>query len=299
MRKWEKLTYTNEVLGASIVFSHTSMYHVNIKKDVSGLSDVVSTVYSVSSMGQDGSTKIGTRIEARDIEIVGHFNTIDKTEIHRLRRNMNRILNPHDSATLTYEFDGVTRVISCTPDSAPVFDNREKLFERFSIQLVCLNPFWRDASETREDVAIWEGGMEFPTETGGLELTDDWEIGFRSPSLIANVNNVGDVSTGLRVVFRALASLSNPEIINVNTGEFIRVNTEMEAGDLITVTTGYGQKAVTLNRNGNTSDIFRLLDVDSTYMQARVGDNLYRYDADSGVDNLEVTIYHNNLYLGV
>lgn len=298
MKKWEKLTYTNTALGASIVFSHTSAYHVNFK-DVTGLSDVVSTIYSTSSMGQDGDTLVGTRIEARDIEIVGHFKTTDKSEIHRLRRQMSRILNPHDSATLTYEFDGMSRVINCTPDSAPIFDRREVLFERFAIQLTCLNPFWRDANETREDVAVWNGGMEFAVDTGGLELTDDWEIGWRSPSLIANVQNVGDVSTGLRVVFRALGSISTPEIVDVNTGEFIRINTDMRAGDVITVTTGYGQKAVTLDRNGAVSDIFRLLDVDSTYLQTRVGDNLYRYNAASDVENLEVVIYHNNLYLGV
>lgn len=298
MRKWEKLTYTNTVLGESIVFSHKSAYHVNFK-DITGLSDVASTVYSVSSMGQDGGTKIGTHIESRDIEIVGHFNAIDKSEIQRLRRKLNRILNPHDAATLTYEFDGEARVISCTPDSAPIFDRREKIFERFAIQITCLNPYWRDANETREDVAIWEGGMEFSADSGGLELTADWEIGCRSTSLIANVQNVGDVSAGLRVVFRALGSVSTPEIVDVNTGEFIRVNTDMSAGDIITVTTGYGQKGVTLNRNGAVSDIFRLLDVDSTYLQASVGDNLYRYNSASGVDNLEVTIYHNNLYLGV
>ena len=28
-------------------------------------------------------------------------------------------------------------------------------------------------------------------------------------------------------------------------------------------------------------------------------DNLFRYDADSGIDNLEVSIYHSNLYLGI
>ena len=47
------------------------------------------------------------------------------------------------------------------------------------------------------------------------------------------------------------------------------------------------------------SDAFRYLDVDSSYLQLAVGDNLFRYSADTNAENLEVSIYHNNLYLGV
>jgi hypothetical protein len=34
-------------------------------------------------------------------------------------------------------------------------------------------------------------------------------------------------------------------------------------------------------------------------MTLEIGDNIYRYDAESGVDNLEVSIYYNPQYLGV
>ena len=65
MKIQEKLTYTNE-RGESIVFSPASSYHVNFK-DVSGLSDVQNAIYSTNSMGQDGDTYLGYRIESRDI----------------------------------------------------------------------------------------------------------------------------------------------------------------------------------------------------------------------------------------
>ena len=54
-----------------------------------------------------------------------------------------------------------------------------------------------------------------------------------------------------------------------------------------------------LTRGGVESDAFRYLDVDSSYLQLAVGDNLFRYSADTNAENLEVSIYHNNLYLGV
>ena len=125
MKVQEKLTYTNE-RGESIVFSPVSSYHVNFK-DVSGLSDVQNAIYSTNSMGQDGDTYLGYRIESRDIDIVGHIKERDKIAIQELRRNLNRILNPQYSATLTYELGDFKRVIGCTINNAPILSA-----ERFS-----------------------------------------------------------------------------------------------------------------------------------------------------------------------
>ena len=180
MKTQEKLTYTNE-RGESIVFSPSSSYHVNFK-DVSGLSDVQNAIYSTNSMGQDGDTYLGYRIESRDIDIVGHIKERDKIAVQELRRNLNRILNPQYSATLTYELGDFKRVIGCTINNAPIF-KRGTILEQFTIQLSCLNPFWREEAETREDIATWIGGFEFPVPDG-LEITEDWEIGYRQPSLI-------------------------------------------------------------------------------------------------------------------
>ena len=295
MRIHEKLTYTNE-RGESVEFSPASLYHVNFK-DVKGLSDVRNAIYSTNSMGQDGDTYLGYRIEARDIDIVGHIKERDKQAAQTLRRNMNRILNPQYEATLTYEFGDLKRVIGCKINDAPIF-TRKPIFEQFAVNLSCLNPFWREEAETREVIATWIGGFEFPVPDG-LELAEGWEIGYRQPSLIVNVFNSGDVKSGIRIEFRALGVVKNPVLLNVDTQEFIKLNISLVAGDVLTVSTGYGEKVVKLKRGGVTTDAFRYLDVDSSYLQIAVGDNLFRYSADTNAENLEVSIYHNNLYLGV
>lgn len=295
MRTREKLIFANEQ-GESIEFSTASLYHVNFK-DVTGLADVRNTIYSTNSMGQAGDTYLGCRIESRDIEIVGHIKERDKQAAQNLRRRLNRVLNPQYGATLTYVFGEFKRVIGCRIDGAPIFA-RKPIFEQFTINLCCLNPFWREEAETREDIATWIGGFEFPIPDG-LELYDGWEIGYRQPSLIVNVCNSGDVKSGIRAEFRALGRVTNPLLLNVDTQEFIKLNIALEAGDVLTVSTGYGEKEVKLKRGGVTTDAFRYLDVDSSYLQLAVGDNLFRYSADANEENLEVSIYHNNLYLGV
>ena len=290
-RKIEVLTYTNEH-GESMAFSHASVYHTN---DVTGLSDVRNDIYSINSMGQDGDTYLGSRIVSREIEIVGSIRERDKDKMRELRRKMNHILNPQFAATLTYDYGDFRRVIDCRAENAPIF-NKRPILQGFTVQLRCLNPFWRKENETRNDIATWIGGFEFPEE---IPIETGWEIGFRQPSLIVNVFNDGDVKTGIRVAFRALGVVQNPSILNVDTQEFIKLNLTMAAGDVLTVSTGYGEKEVTLLRGGITTDAFRYLDVDTSYLQLGVGDNLLRYAADGSLDNLEVTIYHNDLYLGV
>ena len=293
MRTQEKLIYTNE-RGESIEFSPASSYHVNFK-DVTGLSDVRNAIYSTNSMGQDGDTYLGYRIESRDIDIVGYIKERDKQAAQNLRRKLNRILNPQYEATLTYVFGDFRRVIGCKIDDAPIF-KRKPIFEQFTVSLSCLNPFWRKEAKTRDDIATWIGGLEFPVE---IPLAEGWEIGYRQPSLIVNVYNEGDVQAGIRVEFRALGVVKNPSLLNVDTQEFIKLNITLQAGDILSVSTGYGEKEVTLQRDGVTSDAFRYLDVDSTYFQLSVGDNLYRYSAEENLENLEVSIYHDDLYLGV
>ncbi len=289
--KIEKLTYINEE-GESVVFSHKSIYHVN---QVSGLSGIRNAIYSVNSMGQDGDTYLGGRIESRDIEIIGSINTRKKEEALEHRRRLNRILNPKFSATLIYEFGDFKRIIDCKVN-ADTFQ-RQAVFQDFTIQLICHNPFWREEFEDKVDIAAWIGGLEYileiPEETG-------MQMGYREPSLIVNVYNAGDVQSGIRVEFRAVGTIKNPSILNVETQEFIKFNNlTMTAGDILTISTYYGKKEVTLLRDGVLADAFRYLDVDSTYIQLDVGDNLFRYDAESNRDGVEVSIYHDNNFLGV
>jgi phage-related protein len=253
-------------------------------------------------MGQDGDTFIADRIEARDIEIIGNIKERDKSAQKLRCQNLTRILNPHYSAILVYEYGNHKRIISCKVETVNP-NNTAPIFDQFIIQLNCSNPFWREERENREDIAAWLGGFEFPEPDGlYIDMDEGWEIGYREPSLIKNVVNNGDVRSGLRVDFRAIGNgITVPEILNVNTGEYIKFISQfvMQAGDTLTVNTGYGQKDVKLNRSGIITDAFRFLDIDSTYIQLEVGDNLFRYDAATNLESLEVSIYHNNLFLGV
>lgn len=296
MTLYEKLIYTNE-RGESIELGIDSVFHCNVSKDVDGISGVVNAVYSTNSMGQHGNTYVGQRIETRDIEIVGHINTRDKAQALQLRRHMLKVMNPELQGILVYEYGGFRRMIDCRIHGKPEIYRKEVLLE-FVIPLDCLNPFWREDKETKEDIASWVAAWHFPCVIE-KENTKSMIFGHRAENLIVDCYNESDVSTGMRIRFIALGEVINPVLLNVDTEEFIQINVTMHAGDVIEINTKYGNKGAKLIRNGVETDYFRFIDVDSTFMQLAIKDNNFRYDAAEGVNSLDVAIFYNKEYLGV
>lgn len=291
---YEKLIYTNS-RGESLEFGVNSLYHCNVSKDVSGISDIANTIYSSNSMGQHGDTYIGQRIETRVITITGHINTNDKSQAITMRRDAIKILNPELKGTLTYVYGDYTRLIDCYIDDSPSFYKKSVLL-KFDITFNCLNPFWREAYETTEDIASWIGTWEFPCI---IDEDEGMMFGYREEAVIVNCYNVGDVSTEMKIRFTAIGDVENPILLNINTQEYIKINATLQEGDVLEVNTEYGNKYAQISRSGVVTDYFRYVDVDSTFMKLDIGDNLFRYDADDGVNMLEVTILYSAKYLGV
>lgn len=294
--EYEKLTYINS-RGDKIELGINSIYYCNVSKDVDGIVGVTNVLYSTNSMGQHGDTYVGQRIEARDIDILGHINTRDKAQALELRRQMLKVFNPELSGKLVYEYGGFKRVIDCRLHGEPKIERKSVLFE-FHLPLDCLNPFWREEDEEKEDIASWVAAWEFPCEIE-QDNPESMIFGYRAESVIVDCYNEGDVSTGMRIRFTALGTVLNPVLLNVDTGEFIQLNVTMQTGDVIEVNTKYGSKGAKLIRDGVETDYFRYVDVDSKFMQLAIGDNNFRYDAASGVNSMEVSIFYNKEYLGV
>jgi hypothetical protein len=253
-------------------------------------------IYNTKGMNQDGSTYLGNTLDKRDItlEIAIVCNT--EEELIKYKSTINKIFNPKfGEGYLVYKDDVKERKVKCIVNKLPYFSSINNRATNCLIGLTANNPFWTDILESKEEIALWKGDFEFE-----LELTEEGiEMGHREPSLIVNVNNSGDIECGMRVDFKALATVINPSILNINTQEYIKVNKTMTAGEIISVSTYFGNKKITSTLNGVISNVFNYIDFQSTFLQLDVGDNLIRYNADTGLDNLEVTIYYIPQYLGV
>ena len=281
----EKLTYLNEK-RQSIEFSVRSPFFCS---EISGIDGIKNNIYTSKGAGQDGVTVTGDSLDIRNIVVQGTV----RGDTERNRLVLLSILNPKLKSKLIYVNAGVEKYIDCMIEKAPTI-TKEK-WPKYLVSFFCANPYWQDTTEAKAEIALWVGSFEFPLElvTGGIEM------GHREPSLIVNTFNGGDVECGMRVELKALATLTNPSILNVNTQEFIKINKTMVAGEILTVTTYFGDKKVESTLNGVTTNAFNFIDLGSTFLQLDIGDNLFRYDTETGIDNLIVSIYYQPQYLGV
>lgn len=141
-------------------------------------------------------------------------------------------------------------------------------------------------------MADWVGGLAFP-------LSLPMMFSGRSSMLYKIIHNDGDVETP--VMFEFLGETTNPKVINIDTGEFIKVNRTLQNNEILIVSTEFGNKKVILKDKvtGQETNAFGYIDLDSTFFELKPGNNLMSYDADAGKENAKVKIYWKNRYLGV
>jgi len=289
MNKREKFIYENEK-GQQIEFSIWSPFFL---QNIDGISGLKNTIYSNKGMEQDGSTCVGSTLDERNIVIQGAI--IDNKEINR--EKLLSIINPKLKAKLIYTDGNIKKYVECKVETAPLITKENK--PKIQISLLCNNPYWKDYIDSKVNIALWKGDFHFPLI---IPIDKGITMGHREPSLIVNVLNNGQVETGMIIEFFARGTLKNPSLFNVNTREFLKINKGMVAGEKFIINTNYGKKKILQELNGVTTDILNYLDIEGggdTFLQLAVGDNLFRYNADSNLDNLEVNIYFSPQYLGV
>nr|WP_050607268.1 phage tail family protein [Clostridium niameyense] len=279
-------------LGAEIEFTDTApliLQEIDISNSVN--------IYNSKGMCQDGSKYNGNTLDVKDITVQVALNASNPIELDMLKDKINIIFNPKlNEGYLIYK----GKKIKCIINKLPYYnENVNNIYCECLIHLTAYNPFWNDIEDSKKQIALWKGDFHFPLiipQGKGIIM------GHREPSLIVNVENKGQVKTGMIIEFYARGTLKNPSLFNVNTREFIKINKSMVAGEKIIINTNYGKKKILSISNGIETDILNYLDIiggGDTFLQLNVGDNLFRYNADENLDNLEVNIYYNNNYLGV
>lgn len=292
----QKIIFTNS-RGQSIEIGETAPF---ILVSVDGLGDVAALNTTQKSSYQDGTTLINSSLEERFISMQISAFAPTVSELSETRQKISSIFNPKlKEGVLQYIYGDEVKVINAVADHVPIFpsgkENRSGNHQTVMITLRCPNPYFREVADIKTEIAFWESNLQFP-----LEIVEEGiEMGVRSPSLIVNVANEGHVDTGMIIKFKALGTVVNPSLVNVNTREYLKINRTLIAGEVITVNTNSGKKRIESNQNGVTTNIFNNIVFGSSFLQLSIGDNLFRYDAEQNLEALEVNIYHSPQFVGV
>jgi hypothetical protein len=282
----QKVTFIN-ARGDSIVIGYQHPFFLN---KIEGLGDVDAENQSQKAPSQDGSTYIDTVLSERYIPI--EVAILEDIQINR--QFIAKIFNPKlGEGLLIYENDVVRREIKAVSEHVPKFlDSRPRMTQAALIDLVCPNPYWL-TEEQIDQLAVWEGGLEFP-----LEL----------PTLFANLSsnkskiltNDGDVETPIFVTFNGPAT-APIRINNITTGKMIEVNQNLLAGEKLEINTTFGQKRVTkILANGTQQNAFHYIKIpESTFFGLEAGNNLIEYSTGADYESAGVTISWRNRFIGV
>ena len=276
---------TQHILELDVV---TTPYYILDKVD---WGQVDSNQYTYKYVNQIGVYVTGTSLNTRDVNVTGWIIAFTDEQMSERKRMINRFVNPTQAISIRYK----GYVLEFLPNksikySATIKDNNNVVC-RFEISGMAPDPLFKDEDENKVTAAGTVGMFHFPLMLNAIDNgLPAVLMGFRQPSLIVNIYNKGMSVTGVRIVFKALGTVKNPSLLNVDTQEFFKVNKTLVAGEEVEI-------IGTLN--GVTENYFRYRDLDSTWLQLNIGDNLFRYDAEVGLDVLECYVYFYNRYLEV
>jgi Phage tail protein len=292
----QKIVFTNS-RGQSIEFGRDDPY---ILSAIDGLGDVAARNTTQKSSNQDGTTLVDSSLEERFITLKISMFATTLTQLSIERQKISSVFNPKlGEGLFQYIYGDEIKIINAASEHVPIFpsgkDNRLGNYQLVAITLCCPNPYFRNVADKKTEIAYWEPLFSFPLE---IE-SDGIEMGVRSPSLIVNVLNDGHVDTGMIIQFKALGTVVKPSLVNVNTGEYFKINRTLTAGEVITVNTNRGKKRIESDINGVKTNIFNKIVLGSKFLQLDIGDNLFRYDAEEYLEALEVNIYHSPQFVGV
>lgn len=249
--------------------------------------------YESKGISQDGVSVEGNTLSRRTITIECTLCASSEKELSNLKRKIISMLNPKKKLELAYVNQDKNKKIEVAPLKLPYFSFVGALVCKCLLSFTCFDPYWYDVKTIAIDIAKWINGFSFPCEFPAEGI----ELGYRSPDKIVNVINDGDCNCDLIFRLRARGNVVNPSVMNVNTNEIIALNATMRSGEVIEISTEYGNKYITSTVNGITRSIWSAKDHQSVFFLLYCGDNPIRYDADENVNSLDIAIYYNQKYL--
>lgn len=276
--------------GYSIEISQGFPYFL---ENIIGVHEVSGNVATVKSAFGVGTKYVGTSIEDRAISITGFFKSRNEKRVPQ-RDTLYKVFSLGQKGTLYYYEDDQSFKIDYYVKN--IKTNNKFAYDSFQIDLLCPSPYFTDLNETVVSLATWNKLFKFP-----LEIPEGQGIMFgeKSQNTLATIINNSNIEIGMRIIFNADNTVKNPKVTNVITGEELVLDTTLDRGDQIEVSTYINDKNIYVLRDGSKIRKNNLLKFGSKFLQIHQGTNTFKFDADSGAENLSINFYYYNNYEAV
>ena len=189
-----------------------------------------------------------------------------------------------------YPETGEARSIEYYTESVSWSDPNSRGFRYCTVSLICPYPFFSGETIT-VNMSYWTNNILLPG------VFQPFTLGDRISEQIIEIENLQPISIGYTVTFTAKnGDVSNPSLENITTGESFILDVAMASGSVVKVCTVNGIKRVWSPEDPQPPNPW---DYElNNWWQIAPGINQIRYDAYSGVGNLDVSIEYAQLYIG-
>ena len=182
------------------------------------------------------------------------------------RRDIIRVLNPKNGEiTFRLELDdGQTYDIQSIIAGVPTITQSGYKPNNAicNIDLICYDPWFKDHTQGVKEISLSTGGFKLPFVLPLNLGTYGYDI----------ITNNGDVASPCLIVING--PITNPVIENETTGESIIITRELVVGERLMIDTDYKTPYVRYyDTNGEYTDLFNAVDIDSVFFQIQPGDN--------------------------
>lgn len=261
--------------GVEIEFSSTSETYKLLKGYAGFGTPPVSHITS-RAYGQDGKTLDDTRFEPRVITLDVMMTAPTLGDLKYAGRLLSTVLNPlaGEGTLVVEDDDGEEFSIACIGNSSPTTPSTQKRStyqQQLTVNLIAHDPMWNTYPSN-----ITSFGAGTPVT---FPFSLPWMFPSSSPSHV--LTNTGNVAAPVEIILTG--AIQNPTITRAYTlpngstvSEALGFTLTMDAGDVLTINTGFNNKTITLWDNSESayvSNPFQYLNADPVFWQLVPGDN--------------------------
>jgi hypothetical protein len=277
---------------------------------IDGLGPVDAVLQTSNTVTTDGVIFNGARKDEREIVINLAYYPESGKSIEDLRHGTYKYFPEKEEVTLVFHAD--TRSVSTTgiveSNDVSIFSEKEGS----SIVIKCPDPWFRIDNESNRVTSFSnvEPVFEFPFNWANNPVGEPKPLWFGAIKNMHSKNIVYDGESEVGVIIRMSfdAPVRNIRIYNEEAGQEIDVFTDkvkliiadgIKPGDELVICTIPKRKSVEIIRDGISYNILNAINRDVRFITLHKGANTIVYSADSGVDNIRMSIENETLYTGV
>lgn len=256
---------------------------------VEGLNPPLANISTSKVTNFDGGKFNNSSLEVRNIVIT----ILPEYPVEKNRLELYKLFRPKHNVKLFIKNGSRNVEIEGKVESCNV--NHFSAKQEMQISILCGDPYFIDLNDLIINFSSTIKAFTFPVAfvDGGIPFS------YINRTNEYSIVNDGDCECGLNIECEFIGDVVELKIYNSLTLDYILLNYEFHAGDVLKINTNKGEKSIILKRDGDEINLINSFDKTSKWLQLPIGECKYTYNCVYGTNNVLMTLKANVKYMGV